>query len=445
MELKIQVIGGGLAGCEAAWSAAEAGCQVELFEMRPHTRTEAHQTGLLSELVCSNSLKSEDPLSASFQLKWEMDRLGSVCLKAARASRVAAGMNLSVDRQRFAESVTAAVEAHPRITLRRERLDALPAEGTVIVATGPLTGSALARDLSRFLGEGQLYFYDAIAPIVEAASLDHGRIFEASRHGKGGADYLNCPLDKAGYEAFVDAVLAAEKHQPHDFEQARFFEGCMPIEDLAARGRETLRFGPMKPVGLVDPSTGRRPWACLQLRRENAVGTLYNLVGFQTRMAWGEQARVLRLIPGLEQAEFVRYGSLHRNTFLNAPNHLKPGYQSVRDPRLFFAGQMTGVEGYMESAASGILAGTNAARHLKGLRVVAPPRNTLLGALVHYQAASRPEDFQPINAAWGLVEPLSPDGTTEKKKEGKQERYARYGDRARKDFEGWLKEAEREN
>lgn len=431
MKKAVHIIGGGLAGSEAAWTAARAGFEVVLHEMRPGTSTPAHQGGDLAELVCSNSLKSEDPLSASWLLKREMADLGSLSLEAAAVAKVPSGLNLSVDREVFAREITAKIASHPLIRVVRERVDSLPAERPLIVATGPLTGEALASELSSRLGQAHLYFFDAIAPIVNGDSLDRTKIFEASRWGKGEADYLNCPLDKAQYEAFIDALLKADKHPFHGFEEARFFEGCMPIEDLAERGRETLRFGPMKPVGLIDPATGRRPWACVQLRRENAVGTLFNLVGFQTRMKWGAQDQVLRLIPGLEKVEFVRFGSLHRNTFLNAPVHLHPGYGWKSEAGVFFAGQITGVEGYLESAASGILAGINAVRLCQGLPAAVPPRNSMLGSLVHYQAASDPKYFQPINATWGLVEPL--EGIKDKK-----ERQAAYVSRARTEFADWM-------
>jgi methylenetetrahydrofolate--tRNA-(uracil-5-)-methyltransferase len=445
--MKVHVVGGGLAGVEAACLAARLGAEVELWEMRPETGTPAHRTGRLAELVCSNSLKSLEPLSAPWLLKREMLRLGSVTLPAAFAARVPAGINLSVDRERFSASVEAAVAAHPSITLKRARLDAVPDEGVWILATGPLTDAALAQDLQARLGERHLYFYDAIAPIVTAESLDKEHCFAASRWGRGGADYINCPLDKAQYETFVAALLAAEKHQPHDFEQGRFFEGCLPIEELARRGPDTLRFGPMKPVGLTDPKTGRRPWACVQLRQENAAASLYNLVGFQTQLKWGEQERLLRLIPALRHAEFARFGSLHRNTYINAPVHLFAGVQLRSEPRLFVAGQLTGVEGYVESAASGLLAGLNAVRFLQGLPVVAPPRNSMLGALVHYLAASDPEHFQPVNAMWGLVEPQAPEvglhgrrlsGAGRLPQEGKYARFLRYRERGIAAFETWL-------
>ncbi len=428
MSAAVTIIGGGLAGCEAAAAAARQGAKVRLFEMRPGAKTPAHQGGGLAELVCSNSLKSLEALSAPWLLKREMLRLGSITLPAAFEARVPAGANLSVDRELFSRAVEKALGALPGIEVVRERVDKIPAQGVVIIATGPLTGEALASDLQGLLGAEHLFFYDAIAPIVTAESLDMDACFAASRWDRGGADYLNCPLDKPQYEAFIAALMAAEKHRPHDFEEGRYFEGCLPIEETVRRGPDTLRFGPMKPVGLTDPKTGRRPYACVQLRRENAAGSLYNLVGFQTQLKWGEQEKLLRMIPALKEAEFARFGSLHRNTFVSAPVHLEGGVRLRKDPRIFLAGQITGVEGYVESAASGILAGLNAAR---GSGLAVPPRNTMLGALMHYLVATEPKHFQPINAMWGLVEPMPGP------KENKYQRFMRYRDRATADFEAW--------
>jgi methylenetetrahydrofolate--tRNA-(uracil-5-)-methyltransferase len=438
----LTIIGGGLAGCEAAWQAAQRGLDVELYEMRPSTGTEAHTGGGLAELVCSNSLKSEAPGSAPQQLKAELKALGSLALSAAEASRVPAGLNLSVDRARFSAAIEAALQGTGRVRLRRQRLDSLPAARPLIVASGPLTHAGLAQELGRLLGQGQLYFYDAIAPIVMAHSIDLGHAFAASRWGKGEPDYLNCPLDQAQYAAFIAALRGAERVPFHGQEQARHFEGCMPIEDLADRGDETLRFGPMKPVGLIDPATGRRPYACVQLRKETAAGDNYNLVGFQTRMKYGEQARVLRLIPGLAQAEFARFGSLHRNTFINAPALLGLGGQARGLPGVFFAGQVTGVEGYLESAASGLMAGINAARLLSGRPLLAPPRNSMMGSLAHYLAQADPRHFQPINANWGLVEPMGATAAPGAKpsKPGKQERALAYAERGRAEFQAWLQQ-----
>ncbi|MES2200818.1 MAG: methylenetetrahydrofolate--tRNA-(uracil(54)-C(5))-methyltransferase (FADH(2)-oxidizing) TrmFO [candidate division FCPU426 bacterium] len=429
---EITVIGGGLAGCEAAFAAARLGAKVRLYEMRPKTMTPAHLSGSLAELVCSNSLKSLEALSAPWLLKREMLRLGSVTLPAAFEARVPAGANLSVDRALFSAAVERSLAELPGIEVVHERLDKIPEQGLVILATGPLTSEALASDLATRLGQENLFFFDAIAPIVTMESLDMGACFAASRWDRGGADYLNCPLSKEQYLAFVVGLLAAEKHPLKEFEQGKYFEGCLPIEETARRGVETLRFGPMKPVGLIDPVTGQRPYACVQLRRENAAGTLFNLVGFQTQLKWGDQEKLLRGIPALKNAEFARFGSLHRNTYVNAPAQLEGGIRLKSEPRIFLAGQLTGVEGYVESAGSGILAGINAARSGMGLPMTNPPRNTMLGALAHYLEDSDPRHFQPVNAMWGLVEP---DGSS--KKESKYMRFMRYRDRGIRDFEAW--------
>jgi len=432
-----------LAGCEAAWQAARRGVEVSLYEMRPATRTEAHSGAGLAELVCSNSLKSEAPGSAPQQLKHELRAMGSLVLKVAEATRVPSGLNLSVDRARFSAGIEEALLSLGNVRLIRERADSLPTERPLIVASGPLTHASLASELMRLLGQGQLYFYDAIAPIVMAHSIDLGKAFAASRWGKGEPDYLNCPLDQGQYAAFLAALRAAERVPFHGQEEARHFEGCMPIEDLADRGDETLRYGPMKPVGLTDPATGRRPHACVQLRKETAAGDNYNLVGFQTRMKYGEQARVLRLIPGLEQAEFARFGSLHRNTFINAPALLEKGGQARGLPGVFFAGQVTGVEGYLESAASGLMAGINAARLLQGRPLLAPPRNSMMGSLAHYLAQADPRTFQPINANWGLVEPMAAQASQpggKPRKLGKEERTLAYAERGQAEFSAWLQQ-----
>lgn len=432
--MKVNIVGGGLAGCEAAAMAARLGASVDLYEMRPTTKTPAHQGSGLAELVCSNSLKSLEPLSAPWLLKREMLRLGSICIPGAFAARVPAGVNLSVDRAVFSAQVEAALAALPGITVKRERIDRIPDDGVWVIATGPLTADALAADLKGRLGEKHLFFYDAIAPIVTAESLDREHCFAASRWGRGEPDYINCPLDQPQYEAFIAALNAGEKHRPHDFEEGHYFEGCLPIEETARRGPETLRFGPMKPVGLTDPKTGRRPYACVQLRRENAAGSLYNLVGFQTQLKWGDQEKLLRLIPALAKAEFARFGSIHRNTYVNAPIHLDGGIQLRDEKRVFLAGQITGVEGYTESAASGLLAGLNAVRHLQGLPLSVPPRNSITGSLAHYLVASDPTGFQPVNAMWGLVEPVA----LGKKKAPKHERFLAYRARAIQDFEAWI-------
>ncbi|MBO8142595.1 MAG: methylenetetrahydrofolate--tRNA-(uracil(54)-C(5))-methyltransferase (FADH(2)-oxidizing) TrmFO [Firmicutes bacterium] len=408
MTQRLVVIGGGLAGAEAAWQAAHLGVDVDLYEMRPGTPTPVHQTGSLAELVCTNSLGSNQPDSASGLLKAEMRALGSLIIGAADLHDVPAGAALAVDRELFAAEVTRALERHPRVRIHRQEVTSIPEDGPVIIATGPLTSDALARDIQAFTGEYDLYFYDAAAPIVTAESIDWEKGFWASRYGKGGEnDYFNCPLTKEEYDRFYDALVTAEVHPGHLEEELKFFEGCMPIEAIAARGRDTLRFGPMKPVGLVDPRTGRRPYAVVQLRRENRAGTLYNLVGFQSRMKWGEQKRVLRLIPALARAEIVRYGVMHRNTFINAPRVLLPTYQVKKEPRVLFAGQITGVEGYVESAAAGLLAGINGARLCRGEPPLVLPPETMMGALAHYITTADPRYFQPMNSNFGLLPPLA--------------------------------------
>jgi len=375
---RLTVVGGGLAGCEAAWYAASAGCEVRLHEMRPVRATEAHQTDRLAELVCSNSFRNASLDTAVGLLKDEMRRLGSLVMSVAETTSVPAGAALAVDREGFADGVTRAIEGHPRIELVRGEVDRIPA-GVAVVATGPLTSPSLSQDLQKRLGEEHLYFYDAIAPIVGADSIDTSIAFRASRYDKGGDDYINFPFSEEEYYGFVDAIMAAEKVPTRDFERCVYFEGCMPIEEMARRGRDTLAFGPMRPVGLIDPRTGARPYAVAQARQDDREGTLYNLVGFQTKMTYPEQRRVLRMVPGLEAASFVRLGSLHRNTFVNSPNALRPTLRLRGDDRVFLAGQLVGVEGYVESAATGILAGVNATRMLRGEDLVFPPPTTALG------------------------------------------------------------------
>ncbi len=419
----VTIIGGGLAGCEAAWQAAGRGCTVRLFEMRPTVPTPAHATDRLAELVCSNSLKSESLEDASGLLKAEMRTLGSIILECAEATRVPAGSALAVDREQFAAAVTVAITAHPRIQVVRQEIPGLPAERPVIVATGPLTSDRLAADLTALfaacLGPGTaaprtsnlLYFYDAVSPIVSADSIDSGIAFVASRYGKGGDDYVNCPLTRAEYLAFREALLNGERYPLHEFEEPRYFEGCLPIEELAERGEDALRFGPMRPVGLTDPRTGKRPYAVVQLRQENrgpdGQPTMYNLVGFQTRLRRDDQLKALRLIPGLRQAEVLRYGSVHRNTFIMAPLLLRETLEFRGEAGVFIAGQLIGVEGYLESAATGLLAGINAARMVRGEERVSPPATTMLGALLRYVTQSAPETFQPINANFGVLPRLS--------------------------------------
>ena len=402
------VVGGGLAGCEAAWALAERGVRVTLHEMRPLVRTPAHQSDGLAELVCSNSFKSTELVTPHGLLKAEMRRLGSIVLQAADAARVPGGAALAVDRAVFSAAVQARVTGHPNVTLVRGEVTALPSPG--IVATGPLTSAALSAAIAARLGTSGLAFFDAIAPIVAAESLDHSQLYRASRYGKGaGDDYLNAPLTAEQYNAFVAALLAGEQYQPnHEFDQVQYFEGCLPVEEMARRGPETLRFGPMKPIGLADPRTHLEPYAVVQLRQEDKAGQMWNLVGFQTRLRSAEQKRVLQTIPGLAHAEFLRYGSIHRNSYVNAPAALTPPLSAKDDPALLFAGQLTGVEGYTESAATGILAGINLARLLAGEAPLVPPPTTMLGALYRYLRDADPAHFQPMNANFGLLEPLDP-------------------------------------
>ena len=467
---KVTIIGGGLAGSEAAWQAARRGVPAVLYEMRPRVPTPAHQTDRLAELVCSNSLKSDRENTAPWLLKEEMRRAGSLLLRLAGDCAVPAGQALAVDRERFAASVTAAIEAEPRIEIRREEVRKTPAEGMVIIATGPLTSDALAESIQRLTGSGRLFFYDAISPIVDASTIDRTKVFAASRYGKSirmhtdpsrdaasrravdreGAeapfaatdsaevegDYLNCPMNEEEYQHFYDALIAAESVALHDFEDRKFFEGCLPLEELARRGRETLRFGPMKPVGLRDPRTGRMPYAAVQLRQENLRADSFNLVGFQNHLKFGEQKRVLRMIPGLEQAEFFRFGQIHRNTYINAPSLLTPTLQLRSNPRIFFAGQICGVEGYVESIATGMMTGMHAARiALGGGEPVAPPRATALGSLCHYITHANPRNYQPANMAFDLLPPLC---SATPAKLGRPERHARQCQIALTKLEQWL-------
>ena len=401
---RVAVVGGGLAGCEAALALATRDTAVALFEMRPARTTPAHQTDALGELVCTNSFKSDVPATAHGQLKREMRLLDSALLAAADESRVPAGAALAVDRHLFARALTRRVESHPGITVVREEVTSIP-KGPVIVATGPLTSQAMTDSVADELGDAGLAFYDAIAPIVHADSLNRSVVFAAGRYEQE-ADYLNCPMTRTEYEAFIEALLGADVYEGHDWEQIPYFEGCLPIEVMARRGPDTLRFGPMRPVGLSDPRTGRRPHAVVQLRREDRAGQMWNLVGFQTRLRTGHQGRVFSMIPGLENAEFLRWGSIHRNTYLNFPGCLTPFGTSRRREDLFLAGQLTGVEGYTESAASGILAGINLSRVLGGGAPVLPPPDTMLGGLYRYLREADPKRFQPMNSNWGLVDPL---------------------------------------
>ena len=433
MNNTVTVVGAGLAGCEAAWALATRGIPVRLVEMKPVQFSPAHKSPGFAELICSNSLKASRLDSAAGLLKEEMRRLGSLLTECAEQSKVPAGGALAVDREQFSRLATQAMESHPLITVRREELTRLP-EGPCVIATGPLTSDALSREIAALCGEG-LHFFDAAAPIVTRDSLDMEKCFFASRYDKGEDDYINCPMNKAEYEAFMDALLTAETAPLHDFEEdPKVYEGCMPIEVLASRGRDAARFGPMKPVGLTDPRTGPRPWAVVQLRTENRENTLYNLVGFQTHLKFGEQKRVFGLIPGLEHAEFARYGVMHRNTFLSSPGLLAADYSLRARPEMFFAGQITGVEGYMESAGSGLLAGLNAARRLQGREPLILPPTTMLGALSHYVAEYDGKDFQPMGANFGVL-PLLPE-----KIRDKRERYAALADRALTDLEPFVKE-----
>ncbi len=412
MQRRIKVIGGGLAGTEAAWRIAQRGVPVVLFEMRPVRTTDAHQTDRLAELVCSNSLKSDLQPSASWLLKEELRRLDSLLLCAAGKSRAPGGHALTVDRVAFAEAVTSAIESHPRIEIRREEIGEIdPAEPT-IVATGPLTSDNLAANIARLTGSERLFFYDSISPIVDAHTVDMNIAFAASRYDKsldGTGDYLNCPLSRSEYERFVDELLAAQSVEAHVPNDVPYFEACLPIEEIARRGRDTLRFGPMKPMGLIDPRTGKCPWAALQLRQENLRADSYNLVGFQNHLRFPEQKRILRLIPGLTNAEFLRYGQIHRNTYINAPALLDATLQLRAHPDVFFAGQISGVEGYVESIATGLVAGMNAAARACGEPVHPFARETAIGSLCHYVSHADPRHYQPANIAFDLFPPLDPN------------------------------------
>jgi len=409
MPESVTVVGGGLAGSEAAWQIAGRGVQVSLYEMRPAIPTPVHKSGRLAELVCSNSLKSLELSTAHGLLKEEMTRLGSLIIECATANRVPAGGALAVDRDRFAQAVTDAIEVHPNITVHREEVPEIPDRGIVVLAVGPLVSEKLAASIAAFTGQDYLYFFDAIAPVIETDSVDRSIVFASSRYGKGGGeDYLNCPMDRDDYERFVEELLAGEKAPVHEIDKTPFFEGCLPIEEMARRGRDTLAFGPMKPVGLTDPRTGKRPHAVVQLRQDNLAAEHYSMVGFQTQLRWPEQKRVFRMIPGLAEANFVRLGQVHRNCYINAPTILDPTLQTRQRPELLFAGQISGVEGYTESAATGVLAGINAARLATERSAVALPAETMLGGLCRYLSLTRPEGYQPTNAAFGLL----PEPTT---------------------------------
>ena len=431
---EIKILGAGLAGCEAALWLANQGVQVHLYEQKPLHFSPAHQKEGFAELICSNSLKAERLDSASGLLKEEMRLMGSSLLGCAEKTRVAAGGALAVDRDAFSREVTGLVEQHPNITLHRQRVERIDESAPVLVATGPLTDGPLAADIQRLIGGQSLSFYDAAAPIVTAESLDMEKVFAASRYGRGEADYLNCPFSKAEYEAFYEALSTAERAPLHDFDadgNLTVYEGCMPIEVMAGRGPDTMRFGPLRPVGLTDPRTGHRPWANVQLRSENRQNTMYNLVGFQTNLKFGEQKRVFSLIPGLEHAEFVRYGVMHRNTFLNSPKLMAENLALKAHPNVWFAGQITGFEGYMESAACGLLAARGILAALEGKTMTPPPADTMCGALIHY-ITSENKDFQPMGSNMGILPPL------ETHIRDKRERYAALADRAVADMKAWL-------
>jgi methylenetetrahydrofolate--tRNA-(uracil-5-)-methyltransferase len=434
VQVPIHVIGAGLAGTEAAWQIAEAGLRVVLHEMRPVKTTPAHKTACMAELVCSNSLKSESENTAPWLLKDELRKLGSLGMRAAAASRVPGGHALTVDRDLFAQEITSIIEAHPLIEIRREEVERITdGEGITIIATGPLTSDALSQDIARLTGSDRLYFHDSISPIVDAETIDMSIAFRASRYGKsldGTDDYVNCPFDKDQYDAFIDALISAQAFSPKIAEDVPYFEACLPIEEICRRGRDTLRFGPMKPVGLIDPRTGRRAYAVVQLRQENARADSYNLVGFQNHLRYPEQARVFRMIPGLEKAEFLRYGQIHRNTYINAPALLTPTLQLRKHPNIFFAGQISGVEGYTESIATGLMAGIHAAAFARDEPVRPFPRETALGSLCNYISSADPADYQPANITFDLLPQLD-DETKNRLRRDKKARHAEVCRRAR--------------
>ena len=447
----VKVIGAGLAGSEAAWQCARRGVPIELFEMRPVKNTPAHQTADFAELVCSNSLKSDSENTAPWLLKEEMRRAGSLLIEIGRQSSVPAGHALAVDRVDFSRRVTEAISQEPLITVRREEVTRIDENEITIIATGPLTSDALSTEIGKLSSSTadddspadlsragaphtHLYFYDSISPIVEADSIDMSKVYMAARYDKGSADYINCPMSKEEYDVFYDALLAAQSVEGKEWEKLNYFESCLPIEEIARRGRDTLRFGPMKPVGLKDPRTGKMPYAVVQLRQENQRADSYNLVGFQNHLKFGEQARVLRLIPGLENAHFLRYGQIHRNTYINAPTLLTPTLQMKQHPRVLFAGQICGVEGYIESMATGLMAGLNAAQLTGGCDLVPPPRSTAFGSLVHYITQADSRNFQPANITFDLLPPL------ERKIRDRKERHRLQCELALRDFQGWLEQ-----
>jgi methylenetetrahydrofolate--tRNA-(uracil-5-)-methyltransferase len=430
-EHHVNVIGAGLAGSEAAWQIANQGVKVHLYEMRPEQQTPAHHTDKFAELVCSNSLRANTLTNAVGVLKEEMRNLNSIIIQAADKSSVPAGGALAVDRHEFSGMVTDKVKNHPNVTVMTEEVTQIP-EGPTVIATGPLTSQALSNDLKSLTGEEYFYFYDAAAPIIEKDSIDMDKVYLKSRYDKGEAAYLNCPMNEEEFNRFYDALVSAETVPLKEFEKEIFFEGCMPVEVMAKRGRKTMLFGPLKPVGLDDPKTGRRPYAVVQLRQDDSAGTLYNIVGFQTHIKWGPQKEIIQLIPGLENAEIVRYGVMHRNTFINSPKLLKPTYQYQGREDLFFAGQMTGVEGYVESAASGLVAGLNAARLVKGEELAVFPKESTIGSMAHYITTANEKNFQPMNANFGLLPPL------EERIKNKQERNSALANRALETIQNFI-------
>ena len=434
MTKSITILGAGLAGSEAAWQCSRRGISVTLYEMRPVRSTPAHQTGNFAELVCSNSLKSSSEYTAPWLLKEEMRRAGSLLLRIAQECSVPAGHALAVDRLGFSLKVTEAVSREPLITVRREEARRIDPETLTIIATGPLTSDDLATEIARLTGSTRLFFYDSISPIVEADSIDRSKVYMAARYDKGTADYINCPMTKEEYDRFYDALIAAESVEEKDWEKLDYFEGCLPIEEIARRGRDTLRFGPMKPVGLIDPRNGRRPYAVVQLRQENLRADSYNLVGFQNHLKFGDQAAVLRLIPGLEQARFTRHGQIHRNIYINGPELLRDTLQMKQHENVFFAGQICGVEGYVESIATGLLAGVQAARLAAGESPMAPPRNSAFGSLMNYVTKADPKHFQPANITFDLLPAL------ETRIRDRKERHQKQCEIALRDFDGWMAE-----
>jgi methylenetetrahydrofolate--tRNA-(uracil-5-)-methyltransferase len=431
----ITIIGAGLAGCEAAWQIAKRGGKVILYEMKPEVYSPAHRFPFFAELVCSNSFKSESIENASGVLKEEMRQLESLILKVAKETKVPAGDSLAVDREVFSKQITQILESLENVEVIRKEVSSIPQDGIAIIATGPLTSDILSKEIQKVTGSRHLFFYDAISPIVTADSIHFEKAFKSSRYGKGGEDYINCPMDEEEYAQFVEALNQAERMPVQTFEKRFLFEGCLPIEEMAERGKETLAYGPLKPVGLIDPKTGKQPFAVVQLRQEDRFETLFNLVGFQTRLKHNEQKRVFRMIPGLEKAEFVRLGSIHRNTFIDSPRLLGESLQLKPHPKLFFAGQITGVEGYMESTAMGLLSGINAHRYANGIPTLVPPPTTAMGALVHYLTHSLTVPFQPMNINFGLFPPLSGKG------KGREKRLL-LAKRALREMEEWKKRSE---